>query len=330
MTPDVTSIAHYNLLEPIGAGAIGEVFRARDTQVGRTVALKIVDPRIVADEKRLARLARDAEAAMRLSHPNIATLWDAGETGGHAYLAYEFIAGRSLREEAGGAAMNPRRALDLAIQIADGVADAHAHGVVHGDLRPGTIMVTTKGSAKILDFGMSAWTRGGALRALAGARPDALPAEAMSVVPYLSPEQAVGDPVDARSDVFSLGVLAYELVTGKNPFAAPTAQQTILNVIKARAIPPSEANRATPQDLDAILARALAPDLGARQQSAAALAAELRSAAAVLDVRAGESTAPTELISLDDTPDRNAAGLLAGALAAAAVLFALIWYWLSR
>ena len=148
----MTAIAHYNILEPIGTGGLGDVFRARDTQVGRTVALKIVDPRIVSDAPRLERLARDAEAAMRLSHPNIATLWDAGETGGQAYLAYEYIAGRSLRDEAGGAAMNVRRALDLAIQLADGVADAHAHGVIHGDLRPGTVMVTGKGSAKILEF----------------------------------------------------------------------------------------------------------------------------------------------------------------------------------
>jgi serine/threonine protein kinase len=326
----MTSIAHYNLLEPIGSGGLGEVFRARDTQVGRTVALKIVDPAIVADATRLNQLAQDAEAAMRLSHPNIATLWDAGETAGQAYLAYEFIAGRSLREEAGGVPMNARRALDLAIQLADAGADATAHGVIHGDLRPGTVMVTTKGSAKILDFGMSAWTRGGALRARAAADPDALPADAVNVVAYLSPEQAIGSAVDARTDVFSLGVLAYELVTGRNPFAAATASQTIMNVIKARVTPPSEVNPAAPADLDAILTRALAPELTTRQQSAAALAAELRTVAAVLDVRAGDSIAPTAVIPLDETPDRTSMGLLVGALVAAAAAFGGIWWWLSR
>jgi serine/threonine protein kinase len=326
----MTAIAHYNLLEPLGSGGIGDVFRARDTEVGRTVALKIVDPRIVADAERLERLARDAEAAMRLSHPNIATLWDAGETAGQAYLAYEFIAGRSLRDEAGGAPMNPRRALDLAIQIADGVALAHAQGVIHGDLRPGTVMVTGKGSAKILDFGMAAWTRGGALRARAAADPDALPADAIGVVAYLSPEQAIGDAVDARTDVFSLGVLAYELVTGRNPFAAPTAAQTILNVIKGHAPPPTEANPSTPADLDAVLGRALTPDLTARQQSAAAFAAELRAIATVLDVRTGDAVAPSAVIPLDDTPDRKAMGLLVGALIVAAAAFAVIWWALSR
>jgi serine/threonine protein kinase len=226
--------------------------------------------------------------------------------------------------------MNPRRALDLAIQIADGVALAHAQGVIHGDLRPGTVMVTGKGRAKILDFGMAAWTRGGALRARAAADPDALPADAIGVVAYLSPEQAIGDAVDARTDVFSLGVLAYELVTGRNPFAAPTAAQTILNVIKGHAPPPTEANPSTPADLDAVLGRALTPDLTARQQSAAAFAAELRAIATVLDVRTGDAVAPSAVIPLDDTPDRKAMGLLVGALIVAAAAFAVIWWALSR
>jgi eukaryotic-like serine/threonine-protein kinase len=325
----VHAIAHYNILEPLGTGGIGEVFRARDTKVGRTVALKLVDPRLAADPQLLARLLEDAAAAAGLSHPNIATLWEVGEADGHTYLAYEFIAGRRLRDEADGGAMHPRRALDLAIQIADGVADANAHGVIHGDLRPDTVMVTAKGSAKILDFGMAAWTKGGAIRAKATA-PDTLPADAVSVLAYLSPEQAIGSAVDPRTDVFSLGVLVYELVTGRNPFAAATASQTVVNVIRAHIVPPSQANPATPKDLDAILARALTPDLSARQQSAAALAAELRSAAAVLDVRAGDSQAPSALLPLDETPDRQASGLLAGSLVAAAALFAAIWYWLSR
>src|SRR5439155_22787021 len=213
--------------------------------------------------------------------------WDAGEADGQTYLAYEFIAGRRLRDEAGGVAMNPRRALDLAIQMADGVSDAHAHGILHGDLRPDTVMVTAKGSAKILDFGMAPWTKGGALRARAASEPDALPADAVSVLAYLSPEQALGGAVDPRTDVFTLGIMVYELLTGKNPFAAATPGQTAVNVIQAHFAPVSEANPAVPKDLDAILARALTPDLAQRQQSSAAFAAELRTVAAVLDVRAG-------------------------------------------
>jgi serine/threonine protein kinase len=326
----MTTIAHYNILDPLGAGGIGEVFRARDTKVGRTVALKVVGPPAASDPAALARLVEDATQSARLSHPNIATLWEVGEADGQTYLAYGFIAGRRLREEAGGAPMNPRRALDLAVQIADGVADAHASGVIHGDLRPDTVMVTGKGSAKILDFGMAPWTKGGALRAAAAHNPDAQPADTVSVLAYLSPEQAIGSAVDARTDVFSIGTIAYELVTGRSPFTGATATQTILNVIKAQVAPASEINASVPKDLDAILARALAPDINVRQQSAAALAAELRTVAAVLDVRTGDAAAPSALLPIDDTPDRNAAKLLAGALIAAAAAAAAVWWWLSR
>src|SRR5262245_36895978 len=183
----MNAIAHYNILDPLGAGGIGDVFRARDTKVGRTVALKVVSPSVAGDPAALARLLEDAQAASRLSHPNIATLWDVGEADGQTYLAYEFIAGRRLREEAGGAPMNPRRALDLAIQIADGVADAHANGIIHGDLRPDTVMVTGKGSAKILDFGMAPWTRGGAARDAAARLPESILPDIAGIVAYLAP-----------------------------------------------------------------------------------------------------------------------------------------------
>ena len=325
----LTVIAHYNLLERIGRGTVGETFRARDTKVGRTVALKVVAPDIVADPPRLARLLEDAQTAAGLSHPNIATLWDVGEADGHHYLAYEFIAGRSLREEASGA-MHPRRALDLAIQIADAVSDAHAHGILHADLRPGTIFVTGKGSAKVLDFGMAAWTSGGAIRAQAARSADRLPPEATAILAYLSPEQALGGGVDARTDVFSLGTLAYELLTGRNPFAGATPAATVMNVIQGRFEPPSDINPLVPKDVDAILTRALTRDLGERQQSAAAFAAELRSVAAILDVRTGDAPESTALLPIDDTPDRNAAGLLAGALAAAALVAALVWWLVAR
>jgi len=324
------TIAHYNLLEPIGEGGIGEVFRARDTKVGRTVALKRVSQSIAATPERLEHFLQDARAAASLSHPNIATLFDVGEADGEHYLAYEFAAGRSLRDECGGAPMNPRRALDLAVQIADGVSDAHARGIIHGDLRPDTIMVTGKGSAKVLDFGLAPWTRGGVIRSRAAQAPDGLPADAVSILAYLSPEQAIGGAVDPRTDVFSLGTITYEMLTGRNPFAAAMPSETVVNVIQAKAVLASEANPAVPKEVDSILARALTPDLSQRQQSAAAFAAELRSVAAMLDVRTGDSVHASALLPIDDTPDRNAAGLLVGALAAAAAAAAAVWWWLSR
>jgi len=319
-------IAHYNLLERIGEGGIGELFRARDTKVGRTVALKVVSPGITGNPERLQRLLEDAHAAALLSHPNIATLWDVGEADGQTYLAYEFAAGRSLLEESGGEAMNPRRAIDLAVQIADGVSDAHSHGIIHGDLRPDTIIVTAKGNAKILDFGLAQWTKGGRVRAGAAGNP----AESAAVLGYLSPEQAIGSAVDPRTDVFSIGALTYEMITGRNPFVGPTAAVTVMNVIQGKFTPASHVNPAAPAELDAILARALTPDLAQRQQSAAALAAELRSVAAILDVRTGDASSPSAVLAIDESPDRNAAGLLAGALLTAAVAAAGVWWWLSR
>ena len=326
----MTEIAHYNLLDRIGEGGIGELYRARDTKVGRTVALKIVSPAISGDPARLRRLLQDARLMTVLSHPNIATLWDVGEAGGQTYLAYEFAAGRSLREESGGVAMNPRRALDLAVQIADAVADAHSAGIIHGDLRPDTIIVTAKGNAKVLDFGLAPWTRGGMLRASAARNPDALPPESVSVLAYLSPEQSIGSAVDPRTDVFSIGTLTYEMVTGKNPFAGPTAGATVMNVIQGKFTPASVANPASPQELDAILAHALTPDIAQRQQSAAALAAELRSVAAILDVRTGDAASPSAILPIEDAADRSVSRLLAGFILAAAVAAAGVWWWLTR
>jgi serine/threonine-protein kinase len=328
--PTIQKIAHYNLLERIADGGIGDVFRARDTKVGRTVALKVIGPAIESDPVRLARFLEDARAATALSHPNIATLFDVGEAGGAHYLAYEFAAGRTLRDECGGASMNVRRALDLAIQIADGVASAHGHGILHGDLRPDTIIVTGKGSAKILDFGLAEWTTGGAIRAQAARSTAGLSPDAISVIAYLSPEQALGGPVDTRSDVFTLGTIAYEMLTGRNPFLASTPTEILTNITRGRATPASEINAAVPKDLDPVLARALNPDLEHRVQSAVAFAAELRSVGAVLDVRGGEAVHTPDLLPLDDTPDRNASWLLASALAAAAFGAAVVWWWLSR
>jgi serine/threonine protein kinase len=326
----MTTLAHYNILERIGEGGIGEVFRARDTKVGRTVALKVVSDAIAGNPARLQGLLADASAATALSQPNIATLFDVGEADGRHYLAYEFAAGRSLRDESGGAAMNPRRALDLAVQIADGVAEAHAVGIIHGDLRPDTIIVTGKGSAKVLEFGLAPWTNGGALRARGAASPDSMPVDSISVLAYLSPEQAIGSAVDQRTDVFSLGTITYEMLTGRNPFAAATPGETIVNVIQGRVAAPSAVNAGVPKDLDAVVERALHRDISQRQQSAAAFAAELRSVGSILDVRTGDNVQSATILPIDDTPDRNAAGLLVGALAVAAAAAAAVWWWLNK
>ncbi|HVL68939.1 MAG TPA: serine/threonine-protein kinase [Vicinamibacterales bacterium] len=321
------TIAHYNLLEPIGRGALGEVFRARDTRVGRTVALKLVDPQLAADDTRRLALLDEARLASRLSHPAIATLFEAGEAEGVPYLTYEFAAGVPLRSEMAGRPLPPRRALELAIQIADGLAEGHAAGVVHGDLRPDTIVVTAKGNAKLLDFGMSRWTRGGTIRRTASRSPESLPPDDVPLVSYLAPEQALGADCDGRADLFSLGTLLYEMLTGRSPFAAPTGAETVMNVVSATPQPPSAVNPDVPAELDGVILRALSKDLDRRFQSAASFSAALRGVAAKLDVR------PTPrgdeyLLPVDDDADRVPASVWLIGAGGLAVLALLAW-WLA-
>jgi serine/threonine protein kinase len=295
------TIAHYTILERLGGGALGDVFRARDTKLGRTVALMQAPARLVADAERRVRFVEDARLAETLNHPNIAALFDVIDENGHCYLAYEFAAGPSLGQEMAGMRLGARRAVELAAQIADALAEGHARGIMHGDLRPDTIVVTARGSSKILNFGMVPWTAGGSARALAAASPERLSAAESRVVPYMSPEQALGGGIDARSDIFTLGVMLYEMVTGRQPFVAPSASATVVNVIVATPPPASTIGPDVPGELDAILARAMSKGLDSRQQSAAVLAAELRSVGAALDIRAG-GLRPATRISFDADP----------------------------
>lgn len=319
------SIAHYNLLELIGREAIGEVYRARDTKVGRTVALKILYPDLVADDTRRVALFDEARLAASLSHPNIAALFEAAQADGVSYFAYEFAVGAPLREEMAGRPMNPARAVELSIQMADALADGHANGVLHGDLRPDTVGVTAKGSAKLLDFGMWRWTRGGNVRRAAASSPDSLPAEDVSIVSYMAPEQALGGETDGRADLFSLGTLLYEMLTGRSPFGAPTVSESVMNVIRHTPQPPSSINPDVPADLDAIVMRALAKDLDARFQSAASMSAELRKVAVALDVRA-EKHADDYLLPVDDDADKVPPMVwIAGAGGVALLVLALYW-----
>lgn len=318
-------IAHYNVLERLGESATGELFRARDTKVGRTVALKFISAEMFPDATTRTAFFDQARAAMALSHPNIATLFDAGEYEGDCYLAYEFASGITLRQECQGRSVNPRRVVELAVQIADALADAHGCGLVHGDLRPDTIIVTHKGSAKLLEFGMSQWTSGGRIRAAAARAPQSLAADSVSIVSYMSPEQLIGGAVDARTDIFSLGVIAYEMLTGRNPFAAATAEATAMNVMAAR-LPVTPALSTSLADLDALITKSMAKEIDGRPQSAASFSAELRGIGAMLDVRSGMA-GPSELLPIDDDPGSSATWWVA---AVAIVGVAGLAWWLFR
>ena len=277
------NLGQYKILDRIGSGGLGEEYRARDTRLGRTVAIKVLRDDIAATPERRDRFLRDARIAATLSHPNIATLYEIGEDDGWLYLVCEFVQGQTLKTIIGGRPLNPRRAIDLASQIADALAEAHAAEIVHRNIRVDGIVVTPKGNAKILDFGLAAWMTGAE-----GA------AERMS-----------GQPADPQGDIFSLGLILFEMLTGGAP--APGAGV------------PSAVNRSLPREIDPIVAKALGKSGG--YETAVTLAAELRAIGAMLDVRAEASDA----LVIDPRPKRSYVPWIVLALALGAAV-AVAWY----
>jgi serine/threonine-protein kinase len=229
----------YTILDRIGAGTMGELYRARDTRYGRTVAMRLVAPAISGDADHRRQFLASARAAAALSHPNIAALYEIGEDGDRLYLACEYVPGQLLASEIAGRPMNRRRAVHFAVQIADALAEAHSAGIVHGHLNSRAMVVTPKGNAKLLDVGLTRWTTAAPVR-------------------YLAPERTTGDDTGDRADIFSLGVVLHEMLTGGTPSGGNTA---------AAVQPPSLAD---------LLRRSLARCVEDRCQSAAVVAAELR------------------------------------------------------
>ena len=318
------NLGQYKILERIGAGGMGEVFRARDTRLGRTVAIKVIGPQIAADPERRERFLHEARAAAKLPHPNIAALYEIGEDQGQLFVVFEFAPGENLTTVIGGRPLNPRRAIDLAVQVADALADAQTEGIIHRDIKPASIIVTPKGNAKILDFGLANWTTGGAEREQA-ASGVAVPGTTPGAVAYMSPEQVLGEQLDHRSDIFSLGVVMFEMLTGKLPFFAATPAALTLQIVQAPAAVPSSVNRSLPTELDGIVGKALAKSLDQRYESSVTLAAELRSVAAILDVRS-DLAAPAGLPAAIQPPRRRSGVAWIVLLIVLAALLAIAWF----
>jgi eukaryotic-like serine/threonine-protein kinase len=279
----MATIGRYKILERLGEGALGELLRARDTRGGRTVALRLVAPRIAGDRARRDALLSDASKARALSHPHVAALFDVGEEDGRVYLAHEYVPGRSLREHMGGVPLSAARALECGLQLAEGVAEGHRLGLAHASLGPTTVFITERDKTKVVDFGFSGWTTGGLGRQaiagqLAGGEEPPAP-DAGRLACYMSPEQILTGRADYRSDIFSLGVLVFELATGRNPFGATGAEAAALNVLRLEMPSVSRTSPALPERLDEVLARATAKSPEARYGSAAAMAADLRALA---------------------------------------------------
>jgi serine/threonine protein kinase len=257
-TAPIGVIAHYNLLEQLEPSGPGDLFRARDTKKGRTVTIRLLPESLAPDSRTRAALIRQTTGVRSLSHPNVITLFDAGEHEGRVFLVFEFLTGQSLRREMAGRPMNVQRAVEVAIQIADAVADAHAAEFAHGGLSPESIVVTAKGRVKIPAF---------ALASRAG-----FDGDGAQLRDYESPEEARGQAPDDRSDIYSVGAILYEMLTTRRP-----------NMKGASA--PSVSNRHVTPELDDLVLRAIAPNPDSRYQTTVTVAAELRAVAVRLDAR---------------------------------------------
>jgi len=280
--PAGTRLGPYEIVSPLGAGGMGEVYRARDTRLGREVAVKVLLPEVSGDQSRRARFEQEARSASALNHPNIVAVYDVGSVDSTIYLAMELVEGRTLRELLADGALPSRKLLDVAVQVAEGLAKAHEAGLVHRDLKPENLIVSKDGFVKILDFGLAKLTEltpsdgVSALQTMAGA-PGTVPGTVMGTVGYMSPEQASGRDVDYRSDQFSFGSILYELATGHRAFQRNTGAETLTAIIREEPVPVGQANPKVPAPVRWIVERCLAKEPEERFASTKDLARDLRS-----------------------------------------------------
>ncbi|MGA9565135.1 MAG: protein kinase [Candidatus Korobacteraceae bacterium] len=278
------TILHYTILRRLGAGGMGVVYEAEDSKLGRHVALKFLGAEAEQDPAALERFKQEARAASALNHPNICTIYAIEECDGRSFIAMELLDGESLSEMIQGVPLPLNKLIDFGIQAADALDVAHNKGIVHRDLKPGNIFVTTRGQAKVLDFGLAKLVRDrhAAMETVGGdattvARPQLTsPGTSVGTVAYMSPEQAKGDELDARSDLFSLGVVLYEMATGRIPFDGKTSAVIFQGILSGTPVRPSQVNGSVPPKLEEIIDKALEKDADLRYQSAAEMRADLK------------------------------------------------------
>jgi serine/threonine-protein kinase len=321
------TLSHFKIVDKLGEGGMGEVWLAEDQRLGRKVALKILPPARAESEDRLRRFEDEARAASALNHPGIAHIYDVGEADGIHFIAMEHVDGESLDQRIAGSAMTTTEILDIGSRLADALAAAHGQGVTHRDIKPPNLMLTGGGRLKVLDFGLAklrpALGEGGGE---ATTQTITQPGVVMGTVQYMSPEQALGKDADHRSDIFSTGVVLYQMATGRLPFKGSTPTETITEIVRSEPQPVSELSPVTPPELDRIIRKCMEKDPARRYQSARELVVDLS------NLKRDTESGVTATVATRKSPSRSAfIGVAVAAALMVAVGFLLIRsdLWLS-
>jgi eukaryotic-like serine/threonine-protein kinase len=287
-----TKLGPYEIVAPLGAGGMGEVYRARDTRLNRTVAIKVLPDQLALDPDRLRRFDQEARVIAAISHPNILALYDVGTSGQTAYLVSEYLEGNTLRERLRGGALTRRRACEWAAQIANGLSAAHDQGITHRDLKPENIFITRDDHVKILDFGLAKLSRANAEAETLAATAGTTPGLVMGTVGYMSPEQVRGDEVDYRTDIFAFGAILYEMLSGQRAFHRDTGPETMTAILKEEPPALTTLSSSTPPAIESIVGRCLDKNPNRRFQSAKDLAFALEAVSGGTSATAAPASLP--------------------------------------